>query len=166
MFKASVKIKAFTIVEVIIAIVVLAIISAIVFPAFVRYRNTTDLKGFADSFAHAMKFAKETAKTVEGARVEFTRKPEDENKNDYPIGYLYFEIKKPDGTVKKKMNIPPQISIWGVPLDDDYYDFKSDGTLDLSDDLNLTIKSTGTKVEGTVLINKTTGGIDLQFHEP
>ncbi|MCD4784232.1 MAG: prepilin-type N-terminal cleavage/methylation domain-containing protein [Candidatus Eremiobacteraeota bacterium] len=166
MYPSFKKTKAFTIVEIIIAIVILAIISAIVFPAFVRYRATMDLKGFADNFAHVMKYAKETAKTVEGSRVEFTRKPEDENKNDYPVGYLYFEIKKPDGTVKKKMNIPPQISIWGVPLADNYYDFKADGTLDLSDDLNLTIKSTGTKIEGNVLINKVTGGIDLQFQEP
>lgn len=152
----------FTLIEVIIAITVLAIISAIVFPRFARYRAVVSLQGFCDEFSHALKYAKETARAHQGARVQFTRDSAYATSGSYPIGYDYFQVKDTDGNVIKQVSVPEQVTMSGIPMDD-YYDINPNGSLENS--LEITIHSSATKMMGKININKDTGGIEVKYEE-
>jgi prepilin-type N-terminal cleavage/methylation domain-containing protein len=156
------KRKGVTLIEVIIGFVILAILLAIIWPNYVKYRSVTALRGFCDDFTHAMKLAKETARSMEGSRVDFVRRQEDVTKNTYPIGYSYLEIKKPNGTVLRKIDIPANINTSGIPLTN-FFEFKPNGTVATT--LNFTIYSSGCKTRGVMTINKDTGSIDMVYQD-
>ncbi|MCE1245186.1 MAG: type II secretion system GspH family protein [Firmicutes bacterium] len=156
------RIKGVTLTEVIIGLVILAILFAIIWPNYVKYRSTTALKGFCDDFTHAIKLAKETARSMEGSRVDFVRRQDDLTKNSYPIGYAYFQIKKPDGTVIRKISFPDNVTASGIPLTN-YFEFKANGTVDTT--LNIYLISSGCKTKGYMTINKDTGSIDMVYQE-
>ena len=160
-YRRKKHIKGFTLVEVLITLVILSIIGVLLFPNFRRYQTTTQLKGFAENFTHVLKLAKENARAVEGSRVEFKRETTG-NIND-PVIYKSMEVKNLSNSASVRLiQIPEQITLTGIPTTD-YFDFKQDGTVE--DDMQIIIKSGGTKLEGIIDISKATGSIDINFKE-
>lgn len=153
--------KGFTLIEVIMTLVILAIIGLIAFPNYRKYQTTSELKGISDNIAHMLKLAKENSRAVEGSRVLFTRGPE----NTGTAGFITFremDVQNPNGASVRKLSIPKQISMSGIPSTD-YFDFTQNGTV--ASDMVIIIQSSGTKLEATINIGHETGSIDITFKE-
>ncbi len=158
---AGKRIKGFTLIEVIITIVILTIIGLITFPNYRKYQTTSELKGIADNISHMLKLAKENSRAVEGSRVVFTRGPENTGTAGF-VTYKEMDIQNPNGTSIRKLSIPKQISISGIPSTD-YIDFTQNGTV--VSDMVIIIQNSGTKTEATINIKHETGSIDINFKE-
>ena len=153
--------KGFTLIEVIITLVILTIIGLITFPNYRKYQTTSELKGIADNISHMLKLAKENARAVQGSRVVFTRGTEDTGTAGF-ITYKEMDVQNPDGASVRKLSIPKQISISGIPSVG-YFDFTQNGTV--ASDMVIVVQSGGTKLEATINIKHETGSIDISFKE-
>jgi len=154
--------KGLTIVEILIAITIFAIILAIAFPSFARYRADLTLKSFCDDFSQVLKYAKESARSYQGVKIEFKRVPEDEKKKEYPLRYIYAKVKKTDGKLIKYVQIPSNIYISGIPMCN-YFDLKPDGTP--YENIQMTIQNSRTLLKGKIYIDKETGAVTLTYEK-